>query len=144
MTGAIIVVAFTYYILTFLIGGTLQTDPVVTLGVPVIIPPLIAGLLGGMQYARPERRGMRIPRRLSCAFKSCLAIVLAPLLILMVLFLVYVVAGGFSFLPAVPGIASFLTVAGLISMAIFSLYELTAIFIGLTAGQWLQFKWMTR
>ena len=144
MTGAIIVVAFTYYMLTFVISGTLQTDPNITLGVPVIIPPLIAGLMGGMQYARTEKHGMRIPSRLSCAFKSCLAIVFAPLLISMVLFLVYAGAGGFNVLLAVPDIASFLTLAGLISMAIFSLYGLPAIFIGLTAGQWLQFKWMTR
>ncbi|EBA13343.1 hypothetical protein [Roseobacter sp. CCS2] len=142
MTGAIIVVAFSFYILEFIIGWGLQQAGISAPWASMIIPPLLGGLCGGMQFARTERRGMRIPRRLSCAFSSCLAIVFAPLLFAFAVLLIHAIAGGLSFLPLVPNIASFLTLAGLIQMAVFTLYGLPAIFIGLTAGQWLQYKRM--
>ncbi|PJI92805.1 hypothetical protein BC777_1667 [Yoonia maricola] len=144
MTGAIIVVTFSFYILQFIFAlGSWSAGGMMVL-VVLVVPPLAAGLFGGMQYARTERRGMRMLSRLACALKSCLAIVFTPLLISFVLILVSIIGSGFGFLFAVPDMAAFLTLAGLIQMGVFTLYGLPAIFIGLTAGQWLQFKRMTR
>lgn len=144
MTGAIIVVTVAYYILDFIAERGLRQAGVYLPFVTLLIPPLTAGLLGGMQYARTEQRGMRLMNRLSCAFNSCLAIIFAPLIISLILILAQTIVGGFVYVPMLPGIASFLTATGLIQMAMFALYGLPAIFISLTVGQWLQYKLMTR
>ena len=138
MTGAIIIITICYYLIDYGLGWGLRQAQIYNPWIPQLIPPLLAGYLGALQFIRTERILLRPRDRFVCTFKSCVAIVFAPLVFIFVLLAAGTVVNGLAGLIALPNLAAWLTLAGLLPMLIFTLYALPMIYIGMTLAQWIK------
>lgn len=136
MQGAIIVVVFSHYIISFVVTWVSAQTGISIPFLPLLLPPVLAGYLGAVQFVRTERKHIRLLGRLGFAFKSCLAIVLTPFVIGLILSLAGMLTGGFAMLQFMPEIAAFMTSAAIMATLIFIVYGLPALFIGISYGFW--------
>ena len=144
MLGAIIVTTFCYYVFSFLIGLGLSLTEIALPWVSLIVPALLAGFLGGMQYVRTEGRKLWLLGSLSLSFKSCLAIVLTPLAISFVLSLASILNFGVGMIFALPDIAAFMTLSAALGLISLLLSSYALIFAGVFSGQWLRGRKLLR
>lgn len=138
MLGAIIVVILSHYIIASALGWGLSEADITLQYLPLLLPLLLAGYFGAVQFVRTERRHLRILDRLNFAFKSCLAIVLAPFAASLILLIASTLTGGLAMLQIIPGLAAFVTATAIMATLIFITYGLPTLFVGISLGFWTQ------
>ena len=138
MTGAIIIITICYYLIDYGLGWGLRQAQIYNVWIPHLVPPLLAGYLGALQFIRTEKFLLRARDRFVCTFKSCVAIVFAPVAFGFIIFAAGRVINGLGGIIGLPNLAAWLTVAGLLSLLTFMLYALPMIYIGMTLAQWIK------
>ncbi len=136
MLGAIIVVVFSHYVITYALGWGLPYLDFRIPFLPLLLPPMLAGYLGAVQFVRTERKHLAIFDRLGFAFKGCLAIVLTPFGIGLILSLAGMLTGGLAMLQFAPSIAGYFTATAIMATLLFLVYGFPALFIGVSYGFW--------
>lgn len=138
MLGAIIVVTLSHYIFACALDWGLSEADLTIQYLPLVLPPLLAGYFGAVQFVRTERKNLRLLARLIFAFKGCLAIVLAPFAASLILLIASSLTGGLALLQLIPSIAAFITTTAIMATLLFITYGLPTLFVGISLGFWTQ------